>query len=367
MLLIVLFLLGLGLVQVYSSSYIYATENYSNGLFFFIRQSLFVLLGVTILFATATLPWNTLFKLGCALFAVAVVGIALTYLPALSIKAGGASRWLRLPLGQRFEPAELFKATLPFAIALLFVPKLGQQKIFNLLGKHLLLAIPLILLLKQPDFGTFVLSICVGLSMFFVFGLRWVYIVLGAIISIPAFYVLVLNVPYRMARVKTYLDPWADPTDRGFQVIQSLLGFHSGGVWGVGPGHGQSKLFFLPEAHTDFTLSVLGEEFGFIGFFTLMLLYGFLIFRGLQTASQAHEPKAQAIALGITVMFSLSVFVNTGVTLGMLPTKGLTLPFLSYGGSSLVAVCFMFGCLLNVRRQIDNFPQRQAVQLSRLE
>ncbi len=148
-----------------------------------------------------------------------------------------------------------------------------------------------------------------------------------------------------------FLDPWADPSQKGFQVIQSMLSFHSGGVTGAGLGESQGKLFFLPEAHTDFTMAIFGEEMGFTGFCFVLMIYGYLVVRGLQLASRTEDIFARAVSLGLSLTFGFSVFINVGVVTGLLPTKGLTLPFLSYGGSSLLMTAFMFGLLLNIQRQ----------------
>ncbi len=352
-LLTLLFLIGLGLVQVYSSSFIFATESYSSGRHFFIRQSLFAVVGIAVLFLVASLPWKWAYRLGLVCWALAIVGIIATHVPGIGVKAGGAHRWIQLPFDLRFEPAELYKVSLPFALASLFVTAEQTKGLWSWTWRLFVFLAPFVLILKQPDFGTFVILSLVSLSVFFVFGLKWRYILASIAMAVPAFYFLVLQVPYRYARVKTFLDPWSDPTDRGFQIIQSLLSFHSGGLTGSGLGQGQGKLFFLPEAHTDFTMAVLGEELGFIGFVFVMILYAFLIFRGLQISAKVTERGQQVVALGITTFFALSVFINVGVVLGLLPTKGLTLPFLSYGGSSLVSTCLGFGWFMNVQRQLD--------------
>jgi cell division protein FtsW len=162
-----------------------------------------------------------------------------------------------------------------------------------------------------------------------------------------------MRVPYRRARILAFLNPWEDPEQKGFQAIQSMLSFHSGGFWGVGLGQGQGKLFFLPEAHTDFTLAVLGEEMGFVGFCSILLLYGFIVWRGFQVAFKTEDLFRRSVALGFSLIFAMNVFINSGVVMGLLPTKGLTLPFLSYGGSSLVTLCFMLGLLLNLEAIVD--------------
>ena len=160
-----------------------------------------------------------------------------------------------------------------------------------------------------------------------------------------------MSSPYRRVRVEAFLNPWADPGEKGFQVIQSLLSFYSGGLTGVGLGEGQGKLFFLPEAHTDFTLAVLGEEMGFIGFFVLLMVFAFIVFRGFQIALHLKSPRERAMALSFSLLLIFAVFINVGVTLGLLPTKGLTLPLISYGGSSLICTGLMMGWLLNLEEQ----------------
>lgn len=347
----VLALLGVGLVQVYSASFIFAIDHYKNGLHFFNKQLVFAVLGIGLMFFVAHLKWKWSQILGVTLFIMAFVGLILTFVSGFAIEAGGAHRWIRMPFGQRFEPSELFKMTYPFYLAILMVlPMVKKLGAFDPILRVGAILVPLILLHKQPDFGSLALVVLTTFSILFVFGLQWRFIFASALASVPVFYFLVVRVPYRWARVKGFLDPWADPSEKGFQILQSLMSFQSGGIWGSGLGEGQGKLFFLPEAHTDFTLAVLGEEVGLIGFITIFMLYGFLIFRGLQVSSYVRDTFAKVVALGVTLMFTFQVFINVGVVFGVLPTKGLTLPFLSYGGSSLVATCLGFGWLLNIEK-----------------
>ena len=351
LLLVIFFFLGLGLVQVYSSSYIFAMEKYDDGLFIFRRQFAFTGLGLLVLLVSAYIPWQWIRRGAPLLWLIAVVGVACTYVPELAIKAGGAQRWVRLPFGLRFEPGEMIKLTLPLIIAG-YVSQ--SEKVISgsqWFLRFLVVVTPLLLVLNQPDFGTFAICMAVCFLMLFAFGLRWRYILTAVAVALPSIYFLVVNVPYRAARIKAFLDPWSDPAQKGFQVIQSMLAFSAGGLWGSGLGQGQGKLFFLPEAHTDFTLAVLGEETGYVGFLVVSILYGVLVFRGFQISVKAQDHYARAAALGLTVVFGLAVFINVGVVLGFLPTKGLTLPFLSYGGSSLVMTCLGFGWLLNIDRQ----------------
>lgn len=346
-------LLGIGLVQVYSSSFIFAIESYGDGLFFFKRQLIFALMAFAVLVGTIHIPFRYIEKYGWALWFVAALGVLATFVPGLGVRVGGAIRWIQLPFGLRFEPGELLKISFSLWFASLLC---RQENILQKVKWHWLLVgmvAPLALLLKQPDFGTFAIILMVGVTLLFAFGLQWKYIFASLAVMLPAFYFLVMTVPYRRARVLAFLDPWSDPAQKGFQVIQSMLSFHSGGLTGVGLGQGQGKLFFLPEAHTDFTLAVFGEEMGFIGFCIILALYGFVVLRGIQIAVKTEDTFKKALALGLSTTFGLSVFINAGVVMGLLPTKGLTLPFLSYGGSSLISLCFMFGLILNIENSFE--------------
>jgi cell division protein FtsW len=254
-------------------------------------------------------------------------------------------------MGLRFEPSEFLKVSFPFCLAILAVWNWSTFNFWRYLAAGLVIGAPLAMVLGQPDFGTFAICLIVLLGTLFSLGLAWRYVFAGAGLVLASFYVLIVNVPYRMARFTAFFDPWADPEAKGFQVIQSMLSFYSGGLTGAGVGQGQGKLFFLPAAHTDFTAAVLGEEMGFLGVFILLVLFGFVILRGLQITARARQPQHQVIALGLTLTFAMGFLFNFGVAFGLLPTKGLALPFISYGGSSLVANAILIGLLLNIDRQ----------------
>lgn len=345
-----LFLLGLGLVQVYSSSFIFAIESFDDGLFFVKKQALFVAAGIFIMLITAYTPWKWLERAGMAFWVFAAIGVGLTLVPGLGVKAGGASRWLNIGAGYRIEPSEILKYTYPFLMAYILTKGYSSESWWKKIAFMVVPVVPLALLLRQPDFGSVAILSVVIFVILFARGLKWHYVMAGLATLAAAFYFLIARVDYRMARVTAFLDPWSDPAKKGFQVIQSLLGFHSGGIAGVGLGQGQGKLFFLPEAHTDFTLSVLGEELGFVGVVTVLLIFGYMALRGLQISVRAKDERRQIVALGITLTFAITAIVNAGVAMGMLPTKGLGMPFLSYGGSALLSTCFGLGLLLNIDR-----------------
>jgi cell division protein FtsW len=360
LLLAIMSLLGVGLVQVYSSSFVLATENYGDGLFFFKKQLLFSVIAFATLLIMAQIPIKWIEKWGWLTWILAALGVGATFVPGLGVRVGGAIRWIQIPFGMRVEPSEILKLSFSLLFAAILERKATKGNLLNYLKPgwiFLMVAFPLVLLLKQPDFGSFAIIVIVGFSLLFSFGLQWRYIGSAIAVILPLFYFLVMTKDYRRARVLAFLDPWSDPEQKGFQVIQSMMSFSNGGVSGVGLGQGQGKLFFLPEAHTDFTMAVLGEEVGFIGFIVVMALYGFIVLRGFQIALRCEKRFHKALALGISITFALNVFINAGVVMGLLPTKGLTLPFLSYGGSSLVALCMMFGLLLNIERSLTDNHQ----------
>lgn len=361
-------LMGIGLVQVYSSSFIFATESFGDGLFFFKRQLLFTLIAFSVMVMTIHIPFEWIRRWGVVLWLGAFFMMLLTFVPGIGVRVGGALRWIQLPFGLRFEPSELLKISFSLLFATLLI---RNETILSRLKKHwlaLAVLVPVAVLLKQRDFGSFAIIIAVGTALLFAFGLKWRYIIAASLAVVGVSTAYIATHPYAKARIHGFLDPWADPEQKGFQVIQSMLSFSSGGLTGAGLGKGQGKLFFLPEAHTDFTLAVFGEEMGFIGFVVLLSLYGFVIFRGIQIAVRTEDTFKRALSLGLSLTFALSVFINCGVVMGLLPTKGLTLPFMSYGGSSLVVIAFMFGLILNIENSFeeDTFSRRYTAQGTRL-
>lgn len=349
-LLFVFFLSGLGLVQVYSSSYIFATENFEKGLLFFNKQFAFMLIGFALLFLMTYLSWAHVRLIGISLWVFSVFGLILTLIPELSVTAGGSQRWVEMPFGLRFQPSEWFKAACPFA----FIYFMALKEKWPLhIGLYWLISIfafslPILILMLQPDFGSVLLFLSLVFSLFFILGLKWRYTA-GVFCALSAgAYLFIVNSSYRMERVQAFLDPWQDPLGSGFQVIQSLISFHSGGLAGQGLGQGQGKLFFLPEAHTDFTLAVLGEEMGFIGFVLFLFLYGGLGYCGLQVISRTTDLSQKIVVFSSIFLFLISTLIHTGVNLGVLPPTGLVLPFLSYGGNALVCTLLSFGWVIHI-------------------
>ncbi|PIU00110.1 MAG: putative lipid II flippase FtsW [Bdellovibrionales bacterium CG10_big_fil_rev_8_21_14_0_10_45_34] len=342
--LVLLSVVGFGVVQVYSTSFIYATELIGDGLYFARRQFLFAFVALASFLFVNRLSLKWLEKSLPVIWTLLVLLLVLTFVPGIGHSAGGASRWIAFPLGFRVEPAELVKVFFPLAFVSLWLKAEGSKPLGTWL-KRILLVSPVVAFHFQPDFGSIAITVLVGLVLFALSGVSTKWLVALTTSAATLFYLLIINVPYRRARLISFLNPWEDPERSGFQVIQSLAGFRAGGFWGVGIGESQAKLYFLPEAHTDFTLAVLGEELGFVGFLLVLGVFAFLALYGFRKAYRQTDSRRSLWAYGLASLFSLQVLINVGVVLGALPTKGLTLPFLSYGGSSLLSMGILFGLL----------------------
>jgi cell division protein FtsW len=336
-----------GLVMVYSSSAIFAEDRFKGDSLHFVKRHLtFMVLGAAAFFGARRLPLERLRGATVGLLAAAIATLAGALIPGISHRAGGASRWLAVG-GLTFQPAELAKVAVILYVALQLARKGERQDNWRAgLLAYFLGALPVYaLLLAQPDFGTVALLACVTLCMMLACGARARYVLAAIAGVIPVGAALILTSPYRKARLLGFLDPWSDPGHKGFQVIQSFLAFFSGKWFGVGVGNSHEKLFYLPEAHNDFIFAVIGEEFGFIGVAIVVSLYLIIVMRGLSTARRLTDPFQRALAVGISSLIGLQAFFNMGVVLGLLPTKGLPLPLVSYGGTSLLATMFMLGLL----------------------
>ncbi len=341
--------------MVYSSSFIYAQERTGDGFAFIKKQLVFASLGFISLFAAIRVPYRKWADWAYPVSLLAVGLLTIVLVPGVGSRVLGAQRWLKIgPIS--VQPAEIAK----FAM-ILFVARQLEKKSDRLhrfvpgVLSNFIVPLPAMgLLLLQPDFGSTVMITVVLFLMMFLAGVPKRYLGGIAILGGGAAGILVLGSAYRRARLMTFLDPWQDPLGKGFQVLQSMLGVHNGSLFGVGLGNGKEKLFYLPEAHNDFIFAVIGEELGFIGIIAVILAFCFFIYRGLRIASDVwetrHDRFGALAATGITLALGLQAFVNMGVVLGLLPTKGLTLPFVSYGGSALIVDLFAIGILLNISK-----------------
>jgi cell division protein FtsW len=273
-------------------------------------------------------------------------------IPGIGVLRGGARRWLTLA-SFAFQPAELAKLALVIYLAHSMAKKEDKIKTFaiGVLPHLIVTGVCLGLLLLEPDFGTALILAMLLYSMLFIGGVRIAHLLGTALLALPALIYVMLTAPYRVRRVVTFLDPWSDPQNTGFQVIQSLIAFGSGQFWGRGLGEGRQKLFYLPEAHTDFIYSVIGEEIGLLGALAVLGLFGLIVARGLRLTSRIEEPFEQYLAFGLTALLGLQALIHMGVVMGIMPAKGLVLPFISYGGSALVVNLMEAGILLGLSRR----------------
>ncbi len=293
-------------------------------------------------------------KLAVFMLIASLILLVLVLVPVIGGSAGGSSRWIKLVYGFRFQPSELAKIAFIIFMAYSLERKIERVKsLFNGFLPYMIVLVPLLLLLlKQPDLGSAITLSLVSFVMLFAAGTRLSHILAVILLSLPILYHLVMTVPYRLERWKTFLNPWKDPQGNGYQIIQSMFAFGLGGIFGKGLGESSQKLFFLPEAHTDFILAVLGEEMGLMGMIAVIGMFFLLVQRGLMIALSTPDKFGHFLAIGISVLFGLQAVINVGVVLGLLPTKGLALPFISYGGSSLVVSLFAVGILLSISAHI---------------
>lgn len=345
----VLFLVGIGIVMVYSASSALALKKFGSDYFFLKRQALFSMMGMLALVVCSHIPLGIYRSLAYPLLIVATVLLLLIPFSSLGVTAGGAKRWLSI-MGFSFQPSEVARLAMVVYLAYSMSKKQDRIKEFSIgfLPHFIVLVLFSVLILMQPDFGSVVILGTITWILMFVGGVRLRYLLSFVLLALPIIYYVMLNAEYRIRRITSFLNPWQYPTEDGYQIVHSLMAFGTGGIWGAGIGRGYQKLFYLPEPHTDFIFSVIGEELGLVGIIVILFLYTLILWRGVQIARNANEPFAAIMALGITAAILLQVCVNMGVALGLLPTKGLTLPFLSYGGTSLLINMASIGILMNI-------------------
>ena len=346
---IVMITVGVGVIMIYSTSYIPALNQLGDGLYFLRRQLLFVGLGFILCLGLAFFDYRLLSRYSAFILIGVVFLLILVLIPGVGTRVGGSSRWLRA-FGYSFQPTELAKLAIVIVLAdFLARNEANQDGKARILFPLAVAGLVAFLVLLQPDFGSAVLIGILLLLLWMVAGVRLKYIVGLGLLAVPLLAGLVVfGHGYRLRRVMIFLNPWSDPEGSGFQIIQSFVAFAHGGFAGQGLGEGSQKLFFLPEAHTDFIFSVIGEELGFLGVAGVLFLYLVFTQRGIRIALKAPDLFGSLLAFGIVVMVSFQALLNMGVVLGVLPTKGLTLPFISYGGTSLVVNLMAVGVLLSI-------------------
>lgn len=346
-------LVGIGIVMIYSSSAVLAHDWYGNPQFFLFRQIFYVLIGTVGFFVAATLPIK-FYKMNARAFMLLAIFLLLTvYAPVIGHSAGGARRWIHIGAFQ-FQPVEFAKLACCIYLAdylsrKIAVVQKGEVRIF--LPPVIAIGLLCFLTILEPDLGSTVMMVLLMAIIFFVAGIRLRYILGVAVLFAAGFYALILMKPYRISRLQAYLNPWQDPQGSGFQIIQSFLAFASGGLNGVGLGQSTQKLFYLPSSHNDFILAVIAEELGFIGVMVLILLYVFFFLCCIRIAKRADQPFEKLLVTSLTVLIILQTVIHMMVATGLVPTKGLPLPFISYGGSSIVINLITVGILMSADRR----------------
>lgn len=349
-------LVAFGVVMVYSASFVYARHAFDDPTHFLVRQALFACVGMGLILGLARIDYHYYKPLTYPLLAVASL-LLMVVVIGLGHAAGGASRWISVgPV--HIQPSEVAKLGTIFWMAYSLSKKQSRIRSFSVgFLPHLLVAGFLMLLcLKQPDFGSAVMIGLLTFVLLFTAGARLGYILIAIFMAAPMAWLLIATSPYRMRRIQAFLEPFQHRYDIGYQIAESLMTFGAGGVTGVGLGDSRQKLLFLPEAHTDFISAIVGEELGFIGIICLVLIFAFVVWRGLRAAFRAVDEYGIYLAVGISVFVGAQAFTNLAVAMGMLPTKGLVLPFISYGGSSLLVNCAAVGVLLNISRPRTPLP-----------
>lgn len=350
-------LLMIGYIMLTSASLHLGAKNFDNLLHYPIRQGLYIGLGLLVASVVMSIKMELWEHYRQWLFILGLLLLLIVLIPGVGVKVNGSMRWLALA-GIRIQVSEIVKLISVIYMAGYIARHQVSVRVsaYGLLKPLVLFSMACVLLLLEPDFGSAVVLLIIAIGIMFLGGARlWQFVVLMAFLVLMAG-LLVYFSPYRMSRITSFIDPWTDPLNSGFQLVQALIAFGQGEWLGVGLGNSMQKLSYLPEAHTDFLFSVLAEELGLVGVSTVVALFSILIWRAFAIGIKAEKAGmtfSAFIAYGISIFFGFQAFVNMGVNMGMLPTKGLTLPLMSYGGSSMVVMCCGLGLLFRVHSETE--------------
>lgn len=349
---LVIIFAGLGLVMVYSASSVTALDVFNDSFYYLKRQVVFVLCGFGLMLVVLSTDYHRWVRAGGWILVLCVASLVLLHVPGFGVRAGGAVRWLRIA-GFSIQPGEFSKIGCLLYMTWALVRKGSHTGTFTygLLPMAIVAGVLAGLLLLQPDFGNAVLLVTLAGVLVFLAGGRLTYLFGVVLAAVPAIWFLIMGAEYRRKRLLSFLDPWADPQNTSYQIIQSFSAFFSGGLWGTGLGNSHEKLYYLPEVHTDFIGAVIGEELGFVGLLFIVLAFLLLVFRGYRIALRAADPVGFLLAAGCTTLIGLQASLNLMVIMGLLPTKGLPLPFISHGGSSLMVTFLACGFIQGVARK----------------
>lgn len=351
----ILILLGFGVIMILSASSHLADLSYGSPYYFFIRQIIWAALGVAVMLFVSKIDYRIYKKFHVAIYVVSIVLLILPLIPGISSgEIRGAKRWINLGF-MDFQPSEFAK----LAIILFLSAKLADnhKKLKKFWGGFVLnyiwVGIICALLYLEPHYSALALIFIISTIIMFVAGAKIKHFLLciSAVLPLGIFGIFISN--YRLERIFGFLDPWSDPTGSGWQVIKSLYAIGSGGIFGLGLGKSRQKYLYLPDAHNDFILAIVGEELGLIGMIGVMLLFLILIWRGIIIATKAKDMFASLVATGITMLVAIQILLNIAIVTGWFPVTGMPVPFLSYGGTSMLVFCTMMGILLNISRNTE--------------
>lgn len=359
----ILVLFGFGIIMAASTTVEMAYKDHADAFFYVKKQLVFLLLGLFCLFVVSQIRLVYWENLGPLLLVVSIAALTLVLIPGLGRSVNGSSRWLMIgPIG--IQISEFAKIAMIIYLSGYMVRHSlrVQNKFGAFLNPLVILGLIVVLLILEPDFGSAVVFVVTVFAMLYLGGVRFTPFLLFTMAAIALLVLLAISSPYRLERIASFLDPWADPFDTGFQLTQALIAIGNGGVFGVGIGESIQKLFYLPEAHNDFVFAVLAEEMGLAGVIMLLVAYFVLIWRCFVLGKKAQNVQmafAQNIAYGCGIWFALQTVISLSVNMGMLPTKGLSLPFLSVGGSNLLVSCIALGLLMRVYIEVSQQGARR--------
>ncbi|WP_277677817.1 stage V sporulation protein E [Gracilibacillus dipsosauri] len=351
LIIVILAILAIGVLMVYSASSIWAEYKFNDSFYFLKRQLLFAGIGVIFMFIVSNIPYfqwvkyRKLIFIGCILLLIAVL------IPGIGMVRGGARSWIGIGAFS-IQPAEFMKLGMILFLSGYLVHHQNTLTQFRkgFIPPLTMIILLFLLIMLQPDLGTGMVFVLTSFLLLFVAGARILHFVFLAGFGLIGFLLLIISAPYRINRITAFLDPWQDPLGNGFQIIQSLYAIGPGGLFGVGFGNSLQKYFYLPEPHNDFIFAIVAEELGFIGGMFVISLFFLFIWRGILVAIHAPDLFARLLAIGIVGMIAIQVMINISVVIGLIPVTGITLPFLSYGGSSLTLTLCSVGILINISK-----------------
>lgn len=346
----IIFLICFGVFMIYSASHIWTLHKYNDGLFYVKRQFIFALVGLGALWIIKGIPYGLWRRYAVHLYVACLLLLVLVLVPGIGIVRGGAQSWIGFGLFS-IQPSEFAKLGTIIFISYFLARTRKKQNVFlfHFILPLFFVCIPFAIIMLQPDLGTGIVLCLTIIVLLFVNGAKIKYFMSLCLIGLGGFTLLIMSAPYRIRRITSFLDPWKDPQGDGFQIIQSLLAIGPGKFFGVGYGQSVQKHFYLPEPQTDFIFAIIAEEFGLIGSVAVIVLFFLLCYYCWQIAYDTKDDFARNVIIGITSMIIIQTFINISVVIGLIPVTGITLPFISYGGSSLVLTLISFGIVLSCR------------------